>query len=119
MKPRMSPDVRSVKHCALFLMAVLAVGCGGVAPEELKEMPPSVVSDEGVQLPEEELLSQEEPNDVSAMAACCFVSCYDGGTNRWRGPFCNVKYGNCTNYAKYYCAQHGWPFKAAKWADVY
>lgn len=102
--------------CVFLLGAPLAVGCGGVAPEgtEDTETPVSLERDD---LPsgtdQTEPASEEE--QVRDFAVCCYVACRDGGGDRWRGPYPQVKYNNCSAYGRYYCGQHKWPFKGAKW----
>ncbi len=114
--------------CLLLLVVTLAVGCGGPelnGPEDAQE-PLTVESGdlpsptEGEQSNEEEFTSreQEEGQNVGASAACCYVACAgDKRPGHFYGPFPNVKYGNCTNYANYYCGQRGWTIEDAKWAN--
>ena len=96
---------RLTLSCVFLLGSTLAVGCGGVAPEDTEE-----TFDIGLSEP-----AGEPP--VSDFSACCYVACHDGAWDQWRGPFPKVKYGNCTEYGRYYCGQHKWRFKAAKWDE--
>lgn len=101
--------------CVFVLGATLALGCGGVAPEDAEDTQ-TPLAIEGDTPPEEQISSEEDPS-VGDFAACCFVACRDGAGDRWRGPFRKVKYNNCSEYGRYYCGQHHWPYKAASWKD--
>jgi hypothetical protein len=112
--------------CVFLLGTTLVVGCGGVAPEDTEDSQtpllverdnPPTDAEQPAPAGGEEQVSSEEDRTVSDFAACCYVSCIDGAGDRWRGPFRSVKYGNCTAYARYYCGQHKWGFKGAKWDE--
>lgn len=105
----------ALKNLGLVLLGtLLAAGCGGMAPEptDLQEdMPPS----SGGNPSEEPQQSLEvDPDPVTTEAACCYAKCSD---QKWHGPFKTVTYGNCRNYAKYWCANHGKAYVGVKWDD--
>ncbi len=103
---------RPTLSCVFLLGAILVVGCGGVVPEEMDEMAGPIGEEEQVSSGE-----TEEDQPVNDFSVCCYVACRDGAGERWRGPFSKVKYGNCTEYGRYYCGQHKWSFKASRWND--
>ncbi|WP_342380390.1 hypothetical protein NVS55_12395 [Myxococcus stipitatus] len=93
---------------SLILGAMVFAGCGGPPVEDSPEVAP---------IPEQYLDSDDsnpEEGDVSAFKACCYIQCTD---NYWRGPYRNVKYGNCRNAGNYVCATIGRSLLAAKWDD--
>ena len=100
--------------CVVLLGATLAVGCGGIEPENTDDsQPPSSVESTPPQG------EGEQEGDVSEMALCCFVSCHDGVGEGWRGPFRHVNQGNCQTFGRYYCRQHHWGFNGARWANCH
>ncbi|RYZ40785.1 MAG: hypothetical protein EOO71_14625 [Myxococcaceae bacterium] len=108
------------RTCWLLLGVTLAVGCGG--PEldgtEDAQEPLTVEKDNLPSVTEEDFTSQEQEEDrtVGTSAACCFAACTgDNRPGHFYGPFRSVQYGNCANYAKYFCGQHGWTLEKAKW----
>jgi hypothetical protein len=108
---------RLTLSCVFLLSATLAMGCGGVAPEDTEETSGiGQTEPAGEPGPVSSGEAQEDP-PVSDFSACCYVACHDGAWDSWRGPFSKVKYGNCTEYGRYYCGQHKWRFKAAKWDE--
>ncbi|MCE9672137.1 hypothetical protein LY474_30455 [Myxococcus stipitatus] len=91
---------------------VSSVGCGGMPEAE----GPDVAGDLAPSGPLDEYLETDEAGAgegaVGAATACCFIKCSD---LVWRGPYKNVKYGNCTAWGKYQCPAIGQTFVAAKW----
>lgn len=112
-----------LSRACLFLLGItLAVGCGPAAPEDMQEQDsfesptPQTVIDEapngaGDQVSQDETM--EEDGIVGEASACCYVKC--SGDTAYKGPFKNVKYGNCNEYGHYYCGQRGRRYSAAKW----
>lgn len=95
----------------LWMGALLAVGCGGPLPEE------SQAPRESIAIPEQYLAPEDvsaEEGTVGANMACCFIRCTDLS---WRGPFPNVVYGNCINFAKYRCANLGKGYHSVDWKN--
>ncbi|WP_225413407.1 hypothetical protein [Stigmatella hybrida] len=92
----------------MLLGTLLMAGCGGMEPAPL-DMPQDVS-----EASEEPQQSLEEPEPVTAEAACCYAQC---SNQKWYGPFKTITYGNCRNYGKYWCANRGLSFVTAKWDD--
>jgi hypothetical protein len=112
--------------CLLLVSVTLTVGCGGTELEGTEDAqgPATVEQDnlpsltEADRATEEEFTSreQEEGRTVGDFAACCYVACTgDNRPGHFYGPFRSVSYGNCSNYAAYYCGQRGWTVEQAKW----
>ncbi|SEU31532.1 hypothetical protein [Stigmatella erecta] len=84
----------------VLLGTLLVAGCGGMEPEPLD-----------MQEPQQSL---EEPDPVTAEAACCYAKCSD---QKWHGPFKKITYGNCANYSKFWCSNHNMGYVSAQWDD--
>lgn len=111
----------------VLLGTLLAAGCGGPTSEPVSGptediMPAPTEGDTAPAGPQESVADDSQlpgfertlPGSVSAQSACCYAKCSD---QKWHGPLTHVTPGNCTNYAKYWCANHGLKFVGAKWDD--
>ena len=103
-----------LSRACLFLLGItLAVGCGPAVPEDMEaqdsiESPTTPIVIDEAPTGEGDQVSQdgtEEGGVVGEFEACCFVKC--SGDATYKGPFRSVKYGNCTEYGRYYCGQRG------------
>lgn len=111
---------------SVLLGALLLAGCGGPEqqqPPEETQAPTAITDEEAAPgsereewFPGKENAPPEAEGTVGTLAACCYVRC-SNNPPKWLGPYRNVEYGNCSNYAKYRCAQSGWKYVSAKWDD--
>ncbi|MDC0710231.1 hypothetical protein POL68_17270 [Stigmatella sp. ncwal1] len=97
---------------ALLFGALLSAGCGG--EPETKEEAPSPA--ENASWPPSGGTLDPDEDTVGELKACCFIRC-SNNPGHWYGPYPGVEYGNCGNFGKFRCAQHGWKFLSAKWDE--
>jgi hypothetical protein len=112
------------KNLILVVLASSLAACGGMEQEESS-------TNEPVSPPTEETQAgaPEEEGSVSAFSGTCtgydgnnycLVECYDG-TNYWYnvGHVSTIRYGDCTEAGRAFCAYYGWSRQGSCWGYGY